>query len=131
MTISVSPGGKIVSQDQTDVSVSVTCAPFATQTGGSVTVSLTQQSGSKTATGSGSVPITCDGQSHNYAVLVTAGEGRWHNGAAIATATGTATGWHLTEACSTSNGMTVCTIDTAPAADTGSIGPATVSLHTD
>jgi hypothetical protein len=132
ITITFSPGAKIASQLQANVPVSVTCAPLAPETDGSVVVTLTQQSGSKTATGSGSAPITCDGQSHIYVVPVTASDGRWHNGSATAAATGSATGWRSTEACGTdSDGLIVCTINTAPATDTGSSGPGTVTLSTD
>ena len=131
MTISFSSSGKIVSQHQADVSVSVTCAPFAPQTDGSVSVSLTQQSGSKVATGTGLAPITCDGQSHSDVVSVMTVDGRWHNGPVVATASAVAHGWHSTTTCTTSNGVLVCDISVSAATDSGSAGPATVTLTTD
>jgi hypothetical protein len=132
MTMTVSPSGKIASQARANVSVSVTCAPLDPQTGGSLVVSLTQLSGSKTASGTGSTPIVCDGQSHTYAVQVTATDGRWHNGSAVASATGSASGWQSTTACGTdSSGQMICVTGTAPATDAGSAGPSAIVLGTD
>ena len=132
LTISVAPAGRIASQDQADVSVTVACAPLSPQTDGSVVVSLTQQSGSKTTTGTGSTSIDCDGQSHNHVVTTVASTGRWHNGPATATATATADGYYSTTACGTdSNGDVVCTINQAAARDSGSSGPTIVTLGTD
>jgi hypothetical protein len=132
LAIAFSPGGKIASQIQADMTVFVTCVPLDQQTDGSVVVSLTQQSGSKIAEGIGSAAIACDGQSHSYVVAVVATSGRWHNGSATATATGAANGFHSTTVCGTdSEGDIVCTTNEAPGRDSGSAGGAAVTLTTD
>jgi hypothetical protein len=129
MMISLPAKAKIFSKSQTELIVGLSCAPFVSQVTGSVSVTLTQGSGSKTTTATGSTPITCDGQTHQYAVDVVAVDGRWHNGDAVISASGTATGATAPGACWVdSDGNLVCTAPSTPT-DSGSAGPATIVLE--
>jgi hypothetical protein len=129
MTISLPAKAKIVSKSQTELHVGVSCAPLFSQVSGSVSVTLTQSSGSKTTTATGSTPIICDGQTHEYVVDVVVPDGRWHNGEATISATGTATGATAPGACYVdSNGNLICTAPSTPT-DSGAAGPATTVLE--
>jgi hypothetical protein len=129
MTISLPAKGKIVSKSQAELRVAVACAPLSSQVSGSVSVTLTQSSGSKATTATGSAPITCDGQTHEYVLEVVAVDGRWHNGDATVSAVGTATGATAPGACGVdSNGSLVCTAPSTPT-DSGVAGPATTLLE--
>jgi len=129
MTISLPAKAKIVSKSQTELVVGVSCAPLFSQVSGSVTVTLTQSSGSKTTTATGSTTIICDGQTRQYVVDVVAVDGRWHNGDAVISATGTATGATAPGACWVdSDGNLVCTAPSPPT-DSGTAGPATTVLE--
>jgi hypothetical protein len=127
MTISLPAKAKIVSKSQAELRVGVSCAPLLSQTSGSLSVTVTQGSGAKTAGATGSAAITCDGQTHEYVVqLVTAG--RWHNGDATASATGTASGLGSPGVCTTDGSIIVCFPGTVQT-DSGTAGPAAVELE--
>jgi len=126
LTVSFGGSGTIASKVEADVPVTVTCAPLVSQTDGSVIVSLSQDSGSKQAAGSGSAGIVCDGNAHAYAVRVFATSGRWHNGTSSVTATGVADGYVTVTDCNGDN--TICVTGNVPAEDSGVGGPATIRL---
>jgi hypothetical protein len=129
MTISLPANGKLVSKSQAELRVAVTCAPLVSQVSGSLSVTLTQASGSKATSATGSAPITCDGQTREYVLEVVALEGRWHNGEATVSAVGTATGATGPGACYVDgNGNLVCTAPATPT-DSGAAGPATTVLE--
>jgi hypothetical protein len=126
LTVSFGGKGTIASKVEADVLVTVRCAALVNQTDGSVTVSLSQDSGPKQAAGRGSADIACDGNAHNYSVRVFATTGRWHNGTSSATATGVAHGYVTVTDCNGDN--TICVTGNVPAEDSGVGGPATITL---
>jgi len=129
MTIDFSPKAKIA-KAEADIPVTVSCALLANQTSGSIIVTVEQTSGSKVATGTGSVPIGCDGTAHSYLVPVILKDGRWHTGQATVSATGDADGHGTVTTCGTDgNGNTVCTITIVPEHDGGIAGPASITLE--
>lgn len=127
LTVSFAGKGTIASKVEADVLVTVTCAALVNQTDGSVTVSLSEDSGPKQAAGKGSAPIVCDGNAHSYSVRVYATTGRWHNGTSSATATGIADGYATVTDCNGDN--TICVTGDVPAEDSGVGGPATIALE--
>jgi hypothetical protein len=121
MTITPSAHGTIVSPTEARLTVAVRCA-IDNQTDGNVTVMLTQTSGSKATTASGSIVAVCDGILRAYQVSVNAADGRWHNDPATFAATGQADGYRTVEACYTdSDGVQHCTIATSFERDTGAV----------
>ena len=72
----------------------------------------------------------CDGQARAYPVAVTATSGRWHNGSATLSATGSAAGYTTVEACYIdSDGVQHCAIGYSAEHDTGAVGPVSLTLE--
>jgi hypothetical protein len=130
MTISFASKAKIVSKTEADFPISVSCVALPNQTTGSVEVSASQTVGSNTATATGSTPITCDGQTHDYGIALVTTNGRWHNGTAEVSASGEAEGYSSVTTCGPDgNGGQKCTITISDVRDEGSAGPAAITLE--
>lgn len=130
MTISFGAKAKIVSKTEADLPISVSCDVVPNQTTGSVDVTVSQTVGSNTTTATGSTPITCDGQTHDYGVALVTTNGRWHNGPADISASGEADGYYSVTSCGPDGfGGVKCTTTKADVRDQGSAGPSTITLE--
>jgi hypothetical protein len=125
VTISFGSNAKIVSKTEADLPISVSCSFVPNQTTGSVEVSVSQAVGSNTTTATGSTPITCDGQTHDYNVALVTTDGRWHNGPAEVSASGEAEGYYSVTSCGPDGfGGVKCTTTKSDVRDEGSAASA-------
>ncbi len=130
MTISFGSNAKIVSKTEADLPISISCSVLPNQTTGSVEVSVSQTAGSNTTTATGSTPITCDGQTHDFSVTLVTTDGRWHNGPAEVSASGEAEGFYSTMSCGPDgNGGVKCVTAISDVRDEGSAGPSAIALE--
>jgi hypothetical protein len=89
-TITIQPQAELVARLFVTVTVEVTCAPFDSAFGSSVSVNVQQLQGRFVVSGFGSTPVVCDNTPHTYEVNVNSsfpgGFPRFHPGPAAAQA---------------------------------------------
>lgn len=84
-SFSIGSTATVFPRDRTTAYVPVSVACHSDDGSGTTTVSLTQEQRDGTVvTGSGSIPVTCDGSVHNYLVPVVADSGVFTRGPATA-----------------------------------------------